>query len=66
MPPLTYLLNWRMRLASRHLRHEQTPVAVIAQRVGYPSESAFSNAFTRTMGISPRRYRDNARGRQAS
>lgn len=64
-PPLTYLLNWRMRLAARHLRQEQAPVAVIAQQVGYTSESAFSNAFKRTMGVSPRRYRDNARERHA-
>ncbi|WNM34784.1 AraC family transcriptional regulator [Streptomyces sp. Li-HN-5-11] len=60
--PLAYLLNWRMRLATRYLRQEQTPVGVIAQQVGYTSESAFSNAFKRTMGVSPRRYRDNARG----
>ncbi|MGW5650640.1 AraC family transcriptional regulator [Streptomyces humi] len=61
VPPLTYLLNWRMRLAARELRQEDTPVAVIAQHVGYTSESAFSNAFRRTMGLSPRRYRDRAR-----
>ncbi|MEU1805756.1 AraC family transcriptional regulator [Streptomyces sp. NPDC019937] len=61
VPPLTYLLNWRMRLAARDLRQEETPVAVVAQQVGYTSESAFSNAFKRTMGISPRRYRDKAR-----
>ncbi|MGI5461143.1 AraC family transcriptional regulator [Streptomyces sp. CA-249302] len=66
VPPLTYLLNWRMRLAARHLRQEQTPVAVIAQQVGYTSESAFSSAFKRTMGLAPRRYRNNARGREAS
>ncbi|WP_063733655.1 AraC family transcriptional regulator [Streptomyces sp. RTd22] len=66
VPPLTYLLNWRMRLAARHLRQEQTPVSAIAQQVGYTSESAFSNAFKRTMGLSPRRYRDKARGREGS
>ncbi|MFJ4081203.1 AraC family transcriptional regulator [Streptomyces iakyrus] len=63
VPPLTYLLNWRMRLAARELRQREAPVAAIAAQVGYTSESAFSNAFKRTMGMSPRRYRDNARSR---
>ncbi|GAA3861786.1 AraC family transcriptional regulator [Streptomyces sp. NPDC003631] len=61
VPPLTYLLNWRMTLAARALREEETPVAALAQSVGYTSESAFSNAFKRTVGVAPRRYRDAAR-----
>ncbi|MFF4958160.1 AraC family transcriptional regulator [Streptomyces sp. NPDC001222] len=63
VPPLTYLLNWRMSLAARALREDDTPVASLAQSVGYTSESAFSNAFKRTVGIAPKRYRDAARGR---
>ncbi|NUR62783.1 MAG: AraC family transcriptional regulator [Catenulispora sp.] len=57
VPPLTYLLTWRMNLAARALRRDGTPVAVLAREVGYGSESAFSNAFKRAMGISPRNYR---------
>jgi AraC-like DNA-binding protein len=57
VPPLTYLLTWRMSLAARALRQEGTPVAVLARAVGYGSESAFSNAFKRAMGTSPRNYR---------
>ena len=57
VPPLTYLLTWRMNLAARALRHDGTPVAVLAREVGYGSESAFSNAFKRAMGTSPRNYR---------
>jgi AraC-like DNA-binding protein len=55
--PLTYLAEWRMRLAERALRNEKTPVAIIAQSLGYTSESAFSNAFKRVTGNSPRTYR---------
>lgn len=56
--PLTYLTDWRMRLAERALREgPKTPVAVIARSVGYASESAFSNAFKRVTGTSPRAYR---------
>jgi AraC-like DNA-binding protein len=59
--PLTYLAEWRMRLAERALQEETTPVAVIARSLGYTSESAFSNAFKRMTGASPRACRDAAR-----
>jgi AraC-like DNA-binding protein len=55
--PLAYLTDWRMRLAERALRTEATPVAVIARSLGYTSESAFSNAFKRISGQSPRAWR---------
>jgi AraC-like DNA-binding protein len=61
VPPLTYLLNWRMRLAEHSLRAENVPVSAIALSLGYTSESAFSNAFKRTVGMAPKRYRDAAR-----
>ncbi|MFJ3307104.1 AraC family transcriptional regulator [Streptomyces sp. NPDC086549] len=60
-PPLTYLLNWRMTLAARALRQDATPVAALARSVGYTSESAFSNAFKRTVGVAPRQYREAVR-----
>ncbi|MBS0430660.1 MAG: AraC family transcriptional regulator [Proteobacteria bacterium] len=59
--PLTYLAEWRMRLAERSLREENTAVARVAQSLGYSSESAFSNAFRRMVGHSPRAYRLAAR-----
>ncbi|WP_220011357.1 AraC family transcriptional regulator [Bradyrhizobium sp. BR 10289] len=59
--PLTYLTNWRMRLAERALREEATPVAIIAEALGYTSESAFSNAFKRLTGKSPRACRTAGR-----
>ncbi|HWD82584.1 MAG TPA: AraC family transcriptional regulator [Kribbella sp.] len=61
VPPLTYLLNWRMRLAERALRDEDTPLSALAHSLGYTSDSAFSNAFKRVNGIAPRRYREAAR-----
>ena len=59
--PLAYLSEWRMRLAERRLREENTPVALVAESLGYSSESAFSNAFKRMTGHSPRAYRHIAR-----
>lgn len=59
--PLTYLANWRMRLAERALRDGTEPVSALALSLGYTSESAFSNAFKRIVGLAPNRYRAAAR-----
>ena len=59
VPPLTYLYDWRMRLAEQDLRAKATPVSVLARSLGYTSESAFSNAFKRAFGLSPKFYRDS-------
>ncbi|WAL68065.1 AraC family transcriptional regulator [Amycolatopsis cynarae] len=55
--PLDYLTGWRIELASHRLRKGTDTLAVIARDVGYSSESAFSTAFKRITGISPRDYR---------
>ncbi len=56
-PPLTYLTHWRIQLARQALRTSHTTVAALAARLGYASESSFTHAFTRVVGISPTRYR---------
>lgn len=55
--PLNYLTEWRMRLAQRALRDGEKSVADLAQSLGYSSESAFSNAFKRCGGLSPKNFR---------
>lgn len=57
VPPLTYLSAWRIRLAQRALRDGDTRIGPLAAELGYASESAFSNAFKREVGVSPLRYR---------
>jgi AraC-like DNA-binding protein len=52
--------RWKSALAARALRQDGTPMAAVARSVGYASESSFSNAFKRTVGVAPRRYRDTA------
>jgi len=59
--PLAYLTEWRMRVAERQLRESAKPVARIARSVGYTSEAAFSTAFKRVTGHSPRRRRAAAK-----
>ena len=58
--PLEYLARWRMLLAGDRLANSGDPISVIALSLGYESESAFSTAFKRIMGCSPRQY---SRGR---
>jgi AraC-like DNA-binding protein len=53
MPPIQYLLEWRMAVAKDLLRREHPPLAQVAERIGYQSASAFSTAFTRHAGCSP-------------
>lgn len=56
MAPLTYLTDWRMRLARRGLV-EGSPIAKLAPALGYASEAAFSTAFKRVAGVAPKFYR---------
>ncbi len=57
MPPLTYLIDYRLRLASRYLRSQQNSISRISELVGYASDSTFSQAFKRVYGVSPKVYR---------
>lgn len=54
--PLDYLTRWRMLLAGTLLTDGNRPISSIARSLGYESESAFSTAFKRVMGCSPRQY----------
>ena len=56
MPPMEYLLAWRMALAKDLLRRPEVDIADVAQRVGYGSASTFSTAFSRQVGQPPGRY----------
>lgn len=56
LPPMEYLLTWRMALAKRLLLAGKLTIDHIATQVGYSSASTFSTAFTRHVGMSPTRY----------
>ncbi|TXD97004.1 AraC family transcriptional regulator [Psychrobacter frigidicola] len=61
MPPLTYLIDYRLRLAARYLRLQQNSIGRISELVGYASDSTFSQAFKRVYGVSPKAYRQQYR-----
>jgi len=56
-PPMQYLTSWRLQLAAQRLRTTRKTVAEIADSVGYGAVAAFSRAFKRYTGFSPRDWR---------
>ena len=56
--PLEYLIQWRMSLARDALRRGTLSISELAFATGYESESAFSTAFRRVAGASPKQFRD--------
>jgi AraC-like DNA-binding protein len=56
VPPMEYLLAWRMALAKDLLRGSDVAISEVAERVGYGSASTFSTAFSRHVGQAPSRY----------
>ena len=57
-----YVTDERMRAACALLRDTQWQIQEIAARVGFDSASYFTNVFRRRLGISPQKYREDARG----
>ncbi|MCW5806721.1 MAG: AraC family transcriptional regulator [Deltaproteobacteria bacterium] len=56
LPPMEYLLAWRMAVAKGLLRRADLGLAEVAARVGYGSASSFSTAFSRHVGRPPSRF----------
>ena len=55
--PAAYVANWRMNLAADMLCGGQESIKVIAAKVGYGAEAAFSRAFKSRFSFSPSSYR---------
>jgi AraC-like DNA-binding protein len=56
-PPMHYLANWRMQVATEQLRNTTLSLAQLAETVGYDSEAAFSRAFKKAFGTAPATWR---------
>ena len=63
LPPMEYLLAWRMAVAKDLLRRHDVGLAEVAERVGYGSASTFSTAFSRHVGRPRVATRASARSR---
>jgi AraC-like DNA-binding protein len=60
-PPANYLTSVRLDAAAALLTETSQPVTMIAQKVGYTSEAAFSRAFRQRYGEPPSRWRRTSR-----
>jgi AraC-like DNA-binding protein len=60
-PPATYLAHVRLDAATDLLRNTSLSVTLIAEKVGYTSEAAFSRAFRHRYGSPPARWRRDIR-----
>ncbi|NBD24559.1 AraC family transcriptional regulator [Paenibacillus glycinis] len=56
--PIRFLVYCRMEAAKRYLRTTALQVKDIADIVGYQSEPSFYNAFMKTVGTTPRKFRE--------
>jgi AraC-like DNA-binding protein len=56
-PPMLYITNWRLQLATGMLRDGGRTLGEIAAEVGYKSEAAFSRAFKRHFRVPPGMWR---------
>jgi AraC-like DNA-binding protein len=59
-PPMAFLTEWRLALAADLLCEPNATVGSVAEQVGYSTPYAFSTAFKRVRGISPREHRARA------
>jgi AraC-like DNA-binding protein len=57
-PPMQYLTRWRMQAAAGRLAAGGNKVYAVAREVGYDSEAAFSRAFKRATGVTPKQWRE--------
>jgi AraC-like DNA-binding protein len=57
VPPMHYLSNWRMQVATQQLRNTNVSLAQVADVIGYDSEAAFSRAFKKAFGKAPATWR---------
>jgi AraC-like DNA-binding protein len=56
VPPMQYLIEWRMALAKAMLQRDALPLEAVAAAIGYQSASAFSTAFRREVGSPPSHF----------
>ena len=56
VPPMQYLIDWRIALAKAMLQRDSLPLEAVAAAIGYQSASAFSAAFRREVGSPPSHF----------
>lgn len=60
MTPAKYMTELRMNLAAEWMARDRLAIELVADKLGYSSQAAFSRAFKRVMGQAPSVYRGEA------
>src|SRR5262249_4234414 len=55
--PMAYVTRARLADAATLLQHSKLPIAEVARRAGYSSQSSFARAFKRAFGVAPGAFR---------
>ncbi len=58
MPPRQYIIDKRLQLARKLLNNTKKPINEIAIETGFKSSNYFSRLFKKTVGITPREFRE--------
>lgn len=66
MPPIQYLIRWRLAMSARLLRGGRIGLGRVIEAVGYESEASFSRAFKKEFGVSPGQWRSGKRASGAA
>ncbi|EPJ45262.1 MAG: hypothetical protein OFPI_37420 [Osedax symbiont Rs2] len=53
IPPMKYLFEWRMLQAKQKIQNSHKSLSLVAEEVGYQSDSAFQKAFKRFFSYTP-------------
>ena len=59
VPPMKYLFEWRMMEAKQKIENTQKSLSVVAEEVGYQSDSSFQKALKRFFRFTPASLRKN-------
>ena len=57
MSPMQYVTSWRLEIAKKCLADPSSSVSDAAESAGYASDSAFTRAFKKEIGLSPAGFR---------
>lgn len=61
LPPVTWLIRYRLRKAAHLLEMTEDPIGEIAAAAGFEDSSYFSRSFKKELGCSPREFRRRLR-----
>ena len=60
LTPSDYIRNVRLEFAQQLLQNSDLPIGIVAQQVGFNSQSYFARCFKTRYSLSPKQYREQS------